>query len=410
MAAGEPEQFDLVIVGGGMVGASLAAALGQLPLKIAMVEAFEPDSDSQPSYDERCTAVAHGSQVILDTIGVWQGMLKDASPIESIHVSDRGRPGIARISASQQGVPALGYVIPNRCIGRALWRQLEDQQRLSTFMPCSVVSMSQQPGQMNLTLRQAQGEPKSIAARLVVAVDGARSAVREMAGIEAEILDYDQTAIICNLTPSLAHQGRAFERFTDAGPLALLPLGPDRCSVVWTVQREAADAIMALDEGQFADALQGQFGFRLGRFRKVGRRSAYPLFRVRALQQTGSRLVLLGNAAHSLHPVAGQGFNLSLRDVAALAEVLASAGGGDPGDPALLEQYLAWRLDDQTRVLGFTDALVRLFTNPFVPLRIGRNAGLLSFDLVPGLKHLFARHTMGRAGRLPRLARGVRLS
>jgi 2-octaprenyl-6-methoxyphenol hydroxylase len=230
-----------------------------------------------------------------------------------------------------------------------------------------------------------------------------------MAGIEAEILDYDQTAIICNLTPTLAHQGRAFERFTDDGPLALLPLGPDRCSVVWTVKRDDAVSVMAMNEQEFSDALQRQFGFRLGRFRKVGERSAYPLFRVRALQQTADRLVLLGNAAHSLHPVAGQGFNLSLRDVAALAEVLAQVGDGDPGDPAVLEQYLAWRLEDQEKVLGFTDALVRLFTSPFAPLRAARNAGLVSFDLVPGLKRLFARHTMGRAGRLPRLARGVRL-
>jgi len=409
MVTGEPEQFDLVIVGGGMVGASLAAALGQLPLRVAMVEAFAPGSDSQPSYDERCTAVAHGSKVILDTIGVWRDMQQDASAIDSIHVSDQGRPGIARISASQQGVPALGYVIPNRCIGRALWRHLETQERLTTFMPCTVVSVDQAHDGLRIELREADGAVKSIGARLLVAVDGARSAIREMAGIEAEILDYDQTAIICNLTPTLAHRGRAFERFTDDGPLALLPLGPERCSVVWTVKRDDAVSVMAMNEQEFADALQRQFGFRLGRFRKVGERSAYPLFRVRALQQTADRLVLLGNAAHSLHPVAGQGFNLSLRDVAALAEVLAQARDGDPGDPAVLEQYLAWRLEDQQKVLGFTDTLVRLFTNPFAPLRAARNAGLLSFDLVPGLKRLFARHTMGRAGRLPRLARGVRL-
>lgn len=403
-------EFDLVIVGGGMVGASLAAALSPLPLKVALVEAHAPGSDAQPSYDDRCTAVSHGSQVILQTMGVWAAMAAEASPIDHIHVSDQGRPGIARISARQQGVPALGYVVPNRSIGKALWETLRRQDNLQCFMPASVVSMSADDDGVDLEL-EAPGQPlQPVRARLVVAVDGARSALREKAGIEAEVLDYGQTAIICNISTGEDHAGRAFERFTGNGPLAVLPLGPGRCSVVWTVRSELAQPVLALDDDAFLESLQQQFGYRLGALLKVGRRASYPLYRLRAREQLGQRLVLLGNAAHNLHPVAGQGFNLSLRDVAALAEVMAGLDGRDPGSRAVLEQYLAWRAGDQDKVLGFTHALVRLFSNPLAPVRLLRSAGLVSFDLAPGAKRLFARHTMGRAGRLPRLARGVPLS
>jgi 2-octaprenyl-6-methoxyphenol hydroxylase len=401
--------FDLVIVGGGMVGASLAVALSPLPLRVALVEPFAPDSDAQPSYDDRCTAISHGSQVILNTMGVWQDMQADASPIARIHVSEQGRPGIARLEAREQGVPALGYVVPNRSVGKALWKRLSAQSNLQCFMPAKLVSMRPGKDAMELDLEQADGQVLSVNARLVVAVDGARSVTREMAGIDSDVLDYQQTAIICNVTPEQDHQGQAFERFTTSGPLAVLPLGEKRCSVVWTVKRELAESIMALDDENFLLRLQEQFGYRLGRLLTVGRRSSYPLYRVKARQQLAQRLVVLGNAAHNLHPVAGQGFNLSLRDVAALAEVMASLEGVDPGTPAMLEQYMQWRREDQDKVLGFTHGLVRLFTSPFGPVKLARSAGLLSFDLVPGAKKLFARHTMGRAGRLPRLARGVPL-
>ena len=401
--------FDLVIVGGGMVGASLAVALSPLPLRVALVEAFAPDSDAQPSYDDRCTAISHGSQVILNTMGVWQDMEADASPIARIHVSEQGRPGIAHIDAREQGVPALGYVVPNRSVGKALWKRLPAQSNLQSFMPAKLVSMQSGENAMDLDLEQADGQVLPVSARLVVAVDGARSVTREMAGIDSDVLDYQQTAIICNVTPELDHQGQAFERFTVSGPLAVLPLGEKRCSVVWTVKRELAESIMDLDDENFLLRLQEHFGYRLGRLLMVGQRSSYPLYRVKARQQLARRLVVLGNAAHNLHPVAGQGFNLSLRDVAALAEVMASLEGVDPGAPAMLEQYLEWRREDQDKVLGFTHGLVRLFTSPLAPLRLARSAGLLSFDLLPGAKKLFARHTMGRAGRLPRLARGVPL-
>lgn len=401
--------FDLVIVGGGMVGASLAVALSPLPLRVALVEAFAPDSDVQPSYDDRCTAISHGSQVILNTMGVWQDIEPDASPIARIHVSEQGRPGVARIDAREQGVPALGYVVPNRSVGKALWKRLPTQSNLQSFMPARLVSMQDQEDAMQLELEQDDGEQLTLRARLVVAVDGARSVTRDMAGIDTDVLDYQQTAIIFNVTPEQDHQGQAFERFTESGPLAVLPLGEKRCSVVWTVRRELAESIMGLDDENFLGRLQEHFGYRLGRFLMAGKRSSYPLYRVKARQQLARRLVVLGNAAHSLHPVAGQGFNLSLRDVAAFAEVMASLEGVDPGTPEILEQYLEWRREDQDKVLGFTHGLVRLFTSSLAPLRLARSAGLLSFDLLPGAKKLFARHTMGRAGRLPRLARGVPL-
>jgi 2-octaprenyl-6-methoxyphenol hydroxylase len=401
--------FDLAIVGGGMVGASLAVALAPLSLRIALVEAVAPESNDQPSYDDRYTAISHGSQVILETVGAWSGMAVEASPISHIHVSDQGRPGIAHISASEQGVPALGYVAPNRRVGKALWARLEGQDNLESYIPARVVSMDLNEHAVDLGLEMSKGEPLSLRTRLVVAVDGARSAIRDMAGIQAEVLDYEQTAIICNVTPGEDHRGRAFERFTASGPLAMLPLDEGRCSVVWTVRRDLAGSVLEMDDRRFLEALQEQFGYRLGRLTLAGKRSSYPLYRVRVREQAGQRLLLLGNAAHSLHPVAGQGFNLSLRDVAALAEVLASLDGADPGCPAVLDRYLEWRRADQDRVLDFTHGLVQLFTNPLGPVRLARTAGLLSFDLLPGAKRLFARHTMGRAGRLPRLARGVPL-
>jgi 2-octaprenyl-6-methoxyphenol hydroxylase len=376
--------FDLVIVGGGMVGASLAVALSPLPLRIAMVEAFAPDSGSQPSYDDRCTAISHGSQVILETMGAWSAMASEVSPIITIHVSDQGRPGVARISAEEQGVPALGYVAPNRSLGKALWGRLQGQANLESFMPARVISMEADEHGVNLGIQRGESKALNLHGRLVVAVDGARSATRDLAGIGAEVLDYEQTAIICNLTPEEEHGGRAFERFTANGPLAILPLGEKRCSVVWTVSKDLASLVLAMDDREFLSALQEQFGYRLGRFLKAGVRSSYPLYRVKAERQLGERLLVLGNAAHNLHPVAGQGFNLSLRDVAALAEVLANLEDADPGSPAVLERYLEWRQADQDKVLGFTHALVRLFGSPLAPLRLARSAGLLSFDLLPG--------------------------
>jgi len=217
--------------------------------------------------------------------------------------------------------------------------------------------------------------------------------------------------VITNVTPERAHHNRAFERFTDSGPLALLPMGDNRCSVVWTVRGDRADEVMSLEDAPFLNALQERFGARLGSFLRVGKLRAYPLKLVRAEEHVRPRLALIGNAAHTLHPVAGQGFNLGLRDVAVLAEVLsnAAAAGRDIGALEVLQDYARWRRRDHFKMIAFTDGLARVFANPLAPLRALRNIGLLTVDVVPPLKHVLTRHTMGLAGKLPRLARGLSL-
>jgi 2-octaprenyl-6-methoxyphenol hydroxylase len=345
--------------------------------------------------------------VILEAIGVWEAMAGEVTPIRTIHVSDRGRPGLARIEAAQQGVPALGYVVPNRVIGAALWPRLAATHGITLLAPAEVIAVACEETRVATTIATPAGEER-ITGKLLVAADGARSRVRAALGIDARTWDYRHNAVVTTVTPGEPHGNVAFERFTDSGPLALLPLGDDRLSVVWSVARERTEEILGLSDAQFLRALQEQFGYRLGLFEKAGRRYAYPLYLVRALVQARGRAILLGNAAHGLHPVAGQGFNLSLRDVAALAEAIADHPA-DPGASEVTAAYERWRRGDQRKVIAFTDGLVRLFTNPLPAVMGVRNAALLLFDILPGAKRAFAHHTMGRAGRLPRLARGLPL-
>ena len=405
----EATEFDVIIVGGGMVGASLAVALAPLPLQIAVIEAFDPRQRgvSQPSYDDRSTAIANGSQQILETIGVWAGMAQEATAISDIHISDRGHFGIGRISAVEEKVPALGYVVPNRAIGRSLWAALESFANIRMFCPARLESLLDRGDSVQVGLTGEDGNTIELHGRLVAAADGAQSVVRKILGIDATVWDYGQTAIISNVTTEKPHRNVAYERFTANGPMAVLPMTEGRSALVWTVPSEQAEEILQLSDRQILDRLQELFGYRLGHWQKIGKRVSYPLSMSKAKQQTRHRVAIIGNAAHGLHPIAGQGFNLSLRDVAGLAEVI--AGANDPGDPQALEKYRRWRAADQARVMSFTDALVRVFANPLASVRVVRNLALLRFDWLPGAKSLLARHTMGRGGDLPRLARGVPL-
>lgn len=406
------QSYDIVIVGGGMVGASLAASLTSLPLRIAVVEAWPVSSAAQPSYDDRCTAVAEGSRRIFDAIGCWQAIEPAATPIQRIHVSDRGQFGFTRLDCRDYAMPALGYVVENRSLGAAIWEILDGSASVTLMSPATLESLDAAHDHVTLEVRDTGGDAATIEAALVVGADGAKSAVRGALDLGQTIWDYGQEALIANVSVSSPHDNEAFERFTETGPLALLPMGGDRCSLVWTLDPDSAAAVAELDEESFLGRLQEAFGFRLGRFVKVGRRVRYPLRLVRANHQTSHRVLLIGNAAHAIHPVAGQGFNLGLRDVAALAEVLAEAAtaGSDPGSPEVLSAYLAWRRTDQRRVAAITDSLVRLFTNPLAPVKALRRLGLLGLDLAPGPKSLLARQAMGLRGRLPRLARGIPLS
>ena len=395
-----------------MVGLSLAAALRDLPLDVVVVEPVPAGRDDQPSFDERTTALSNGSRRILEGIGAWRQVAAEATPIRHIHISDRGRFAMARLSAEEQGVPALGHTLTNRVLGVALADACRTASRLDVLCPASVTAVEPGAERVRLAIEGAwQGQ---LEARLVVAADGARSVVRKAFGIEATVWDYDQHAIIANVVPDRFHDFVAYERFTEEGPMAVLPLSDGRCAIVWTMAPAAAKAAMELDEHAFLAELQDKFGYRLGRFTRVGKRYSYPLSLTRSDRQVAPRAVIIGNAAQGLHPIAGQGFNLGLRDVAALAEVIADdvarrGEGADPGAAAVLEGYAEWRRADRRTVIAFTDALVRVFGNPLPPVRALRDASLLLFDLVAPAKHAFARVTMGLAGRLPRLARGVPL-
>ena len=393
---------DVAIAGGGMVGLSLAASLAVLPLDVAVIEPVAPDADEQPSFDARTTALSSGSRHVLEGIGAWPALESQATPIRRIHVSERGRFGTAILEAGEQGLPALGYTIENRLLGRALRERIAGLLRVR-LLPARVVGFETRADSVRLTTDAAG----TVEAKLVVAADGAQSLARAALGIGARVADYGQHAIIAHVDTTRFHDYTAYERFTDTGPIAVLPIVEGRSAMVWTLASEDARRALALDDGAFLAGLQRAFGLRLGRFTRVGRRQAYPLSLTKAESLVAPRAAVIGNAAQSLHPVAGQGFNLALRDVAVLAELLAE--GGDPGATGLLRRYAEWRAPDRKAVVRFTDTLVRGFGLPLGPLGRVRGHGLVLFDLLRPVKREFARRTMGLAGRQPRLVRGLPL-
>ncbi len=443
--------FDLVIVGGGMVGASLACALRDSGLKIAVVEVVPLTAAAQPSFDDRSIALAHGGRRIFETMGVWAAIDQPGvAPIEHIHVSDRGRFGFTRLHAADSGLPALGYVVESRVLGAALLAVSARSPAIEWLCPATVTDLRIEADHATLQVRQGDAT-RTLAARLIAAADGADSAVRAKLGISFERTEYDQTAVVTNAAVSRPHGNTAYERFTPSGPLAILPMRMDaqvsretgcrerpmrmdaqvsraagsqerpmrsdpttkehRVGVVWSVKRTEADTLLGWSDAEFLAHLQDCFGGRLGEFTRLGRRASYPLRLTRIREHARPRAVLIGNAAHTVHPVAGQGFNLGLRDVAALAEVLVDAAraGRDLGDPAVLRSYTDWRARDNRVIATFTDGLIRLFANDFPPLAVLRNLGLIAVDLLPPVKRRFVRVTSGLAGRLPRLARGLPL-
>ncbi len=413
----EPDRrCDVLIVGGGAVGSALACALADLPLRVLLVEAQAARFLEQPGFDTRVTALANGSQQILASLGLWSELKGYAEAIRAIHISERGRFGAARIRAAEEGVAALGYTIENQALGRALWERLQRAPHVEALAPAVVTSLAVGSAQVAATIEQSDGGSLRAHAKVVVAADGARSAVRAALGVSAEEHDYGQCAVIFNCATEVPLAGRAYERFTARGPIALLPLTGNRTAVIWTLPAETAEQVAGLPIDAFRGELQTAFGYRLGRFTRIGERHLYTLARVASGAVHGERAVIIGDAATRLHPVAGQGFNLALRDVATLAEVMADAliaappdEPADVGAPDLLERYAAWRLADRRRVSRFTHGLIQLFGEDAPGFGLGRGLGLMAFDLLPGAKAMLARQTMGKAGRLPRLARGLRL-
>ncbi len=400
--------FDLIIIGGGLVGGSLACALRDTGLRVAVVEAVAAEAPSHPSYDERVIALSLGSRRIFDGMGLWEQIAPQAEPILKVHVSDRGHCGFAHLDHAEERVEALGYVTPARAMGAAIGPCLEAADDIELLRPARLVGLRHHPDHVDVEV-VTHGRSRLLQTRLLVAADGGESAVRRRLKLKARERDYEHHAIISTITPEQPRPGTAFERFTDTGPLAMLPMTQGRWSVVWTVRAEERDAIMALDDAGFLALLQQRFGQRMGRLTRPGRRVAYPLRLLLARQLTYPRTLLIGNAAHTLHPVAGQGFNLGLRDVAELADLIVDADNtaADIGGRTVLDGYRRRRGPDQAAVATVTDALARLFINPWAPVRAGRDLGMLGLDLIPGARHLVARRFMGIDGRLPRLARGL---
>ncbi|BAO43086.1 2-octaprenyl-6-methoxyphenyl hydroxylase [Thiolapillus brandeum] len=399
-------QYDILIIGGGMAGASLAIALSGHGLRLGLVEAAPLEVDAVPNYDDRGIALSYGSRRIFSALGVWSAMHGQAQPIEHIHVSEQGGFGFTHLHADEEKVPALGYVITARDLGAGLLPALESLDDLDIIAPARVQWARVEADRARIGLEEGE-----LQARLLVAADGGHSLVRQQLGFETRRREYHQSAITANITPGQPHGNAAWERFTANGPMALLPMTESRCALVWTVADEEVGEVLSLNDRQFLDRVQRNFGWRLGRLQQVGKRASYPLSQLWVPDTVQQRAVVIGNAAHTLHPVAGQGFNLGLRDVAALAEVVLNAWRQeqDPADLDSLTRYQQWRQRDQRGVVEATNLLVRSFSNDFLPVKLARNLGVLGLEALPPARHAIARAAMGLHGRLPRLSRGLPL-
>lgn len=399
------ETFDVVIAGGGFVGITLALALARGGVRAALIDSgFEGGDGKAP----RPIALAEGSRRIFKSLGVWEEIGAGATPIRHIHVSDRGRFGFTRLNAGDYGVDALGYVSEAGAIAAALDRALDDCSEVALLQPARARHADFSEEYVRIE-SDGDGGVLALDARLLAAADGGRSSLRRLGGIAARERDWQQSAITANVKTRLDPGNVAYERFTASGPLALLPIARRRFGLVWTLPHDRAESLMALDDEAFLAALGESFGTRLGAFLETGPRTRHRLHSVHSRVSVRPRLALVGNAANHLHPVAGQGLNLGLRDAAALAEVVVDAvrGGEDPGSLTTLKRYADWRRRDQWATSRFTDGVVRLFSNDSLPLALLRDAGLLSIDSFGFLKRTLARHAMGLAGRGSRLSRGL---
>lgn len=393
-----------------MVGASLACALMHEEIRLAVIESVPLKAAHQPSYDDRGLALSLASRRILQAIDVWDKVVINANPIDHVHVSDRGCFGMVRLDAGVLNLDALGHVIIARELGQALFSRIEAAGQVDFICPAEVTAVQLRQDVVDITLTKNK-ETNKLSSRLLVVADGTHSKIRQQLGIETRTKDYQQTAIVTNVTTEIPHRNTAYERFTEHGPLALLPLREERCALIYTVPTQEAEAVLNLDDEAFLQRIQLWFGKRLGHFQKTGKRRSYPLSLVASEEQIRDRMVLLGNSAHTIHPNGAQGFNLCLRDAAALAEQLSPAlrAGNDPGDGELLQAYLASRQADQERVVAFSDRLARLFYNKRLTTTVLRNTGMLITDLVPVIKRDFILQATGIWGRQPAMVRGNKI-
>jgi 2-octaprenyl-6-methoxyphenol hydroxylase len=401
--------FDVVIVGGGMVGASLSLLLEpylQKGLSVALVDAQVISNKSvssanlqQPSFDERTTALSLGSKRILDKLNVWPSLLGSATTIEHIQVSQQKQFGRVRLHANESQVEALGYVVENKAIGLALQTGLLNQKQLTIFSSAKVKHYTMVSNGVQLSLDNNDAATSDIIqCKLLVLADGASSEGCKQLGIAQTRYDYQQHAVVCNVSFDQDHKQWAYERFTEEGPLALLPMSQNRFALVWCMDSESAKRRLALGETEFKAELQKMVSFDKGRILKVGELSSYPLSLVQANEQVRQHVAVLGNAAHALHPVAGQGFNLALRDARALAENIGSQWQ-DAGNLWGLQQYLTDQTQDQARTTFISHALPTNFSKGGLNWSILRALSMTLMDVLPASKQLFANQAMGLVGK-----------
>ena len=401
-------EVPVVVAGAGPVGATLALALAGGGVPCTLVEAAE---SARASSGLRPIALSESSRRILDSLGMWPAIRTGSTPIRHIHVSERGRFGATRINAADYRLDALGYVTQSHPLGRVLDRAVALHPLIEVRRPARIggVRPEEQESPM-LRLTVAAGDTvEPMHTRLLVAADGGRSTLRAQMGIETRERDYRQVAITAVVEVARDHRGVAYERFTEAGPIAMLPMSGRRCSLVWTLPEGRAERVLTMNDRRFLGELTDSFGGRLGGFLRSQDRASFPLRLIEAQRLSRGRGLVIGAAARTLHPVAGQGLNLGLRDAASLAEVVidATRDGADPGAGATLARYEGWRRRDHRAIIALTDLLATGFSTRLAPLAVLRGFAILALDLAPGVKRLFARATLGLDGRQPRLARGL---
>lgn len=398
------QHYDVIIVGGGMVGASFAALLPD-HFKVLLIESFalpeNPLQGYQPSYDGRSTALAHTTYQVFEQADIWPFLKDYVEPILDVHVSDKGHWGSVALSHKEQQWDALGYVVENALLGRSLLHVIQQKDNITFLCPAKVNQLQVLADGVKVGAVQNE-QVLEFTADLLAVADGAQSDSCKMLGIQHEIRSYGHTAIVANLSTDKPHQGMAYERFTPSGPIAILPqIDTDelknRSVLIWTLPEQEAESVLALSDAEFLAELQQRFGHWQGQFVHIGKRVHYPLKLSRAEEQIRRNVVVLGNAAHSLHPVAGQGFNLALRDVVVLAEVLQQARLDNEhiGSLPVLKLYLQQQLSDQDLTILFSDQLPGLFAQKAPWLQLGRNLGLLGLELFPLLKLPFTRFAAG---------------
>ncbi len=401
------ERYDLIVVGGGLTGLALAVAVGGAGFRVLVIERAPLRELLAAPYDGRVTAIARASRAFLQQIGAWAGMAAAAAPIRDIVVREGFSPIQVHYDHREVGTEPLGHIVENRTIRTALLERAQELPQITLAAPAEVAAIELRPTRAEIRV----SDGRTVVAPLVALCEGRQSSTRRQVGIATRTWAYGQTGIVCTVGHARPHDGLAVERFFPDGPFARLPMTGNRSSIVWALDADLAKTVLALDDSGFLGEIADRFGDDLGDLVLEGPRWSYPLALVMAERYTTTRLALVGDAARGIHPIAGQGWNLALRDVAALSEIVGDRLrlGLDPGDAGALERYAGWRRFDSMALVAVTDGINRLFGNEILPLRLAREAGLALVDRVPPVKRFFMRHAMGLLGDLPRAMRGARI-